>query len=113
MLTTQEKGKWWIVGSAYSRFNPEGGVGGEGGGGGVKEAVEGAGEGLMKLAKAQGMNTDIRRAVFCTLLSSEVNFFFLSFSSHIILLLFCYFLLSLILISRIISMPTKKSRNCT
>ena len=58
------------MGSAHSRFNPDSVKGGEGGG--VREAVEGAGEKLMKLARGQGMNTDIRRAVFCTLLSSEV-----------------------------------------
>lgn len=71
---SDEKGKWWIVGAAWGgdplvdakknevmdRILAKGGE---------DEAA------LAKLAKKQGMNTDIRKSVFNVLMSSEVSSF--------------------------------------
>lgn len=69
------KGKWWLVGSAWSghsipdnqadinaslhRVKDEGQLG--------REAE------FVKLAKKQGMNTDVRKRVFVALMTGEVN----------------------------------------
>ncbi|TIB41977.1 hypothetical protein E3P86_00595 [Wallemia ichthyophaga] len=58
------KGKWWLVGSAWSG-NP------------LVDKKEdfaknkGGDDALVKLAKKQGMNTDVRRSIFIILMSSE------------------------------------------
>ncbi|KAF8907299.1 hypothetical protein CPB84DRAFT_1844000 [Gymnopilus junonius] len=67
--SAKTKGKWWLVGAAWGgdplidkqeEF--------------AKSAVEEKGQGesdLIKLARLQGMNTDIRRGVFVVLMSSD------------------------------------------
>ena len=68
--SSSSKGKWWIVGAAW-------------GGDPLVDAqqngrlkVEVASDAtLTKLARAQGMNTDIRKGVFIVLMSSEVPSF--------------------------------------
>ena len=65
----ETKGKWWLVGAAWSR-DP------------LVERMEdskreskrqgGDTNALSKLAKKQGMNTDIRRSIFIVLMSSDV-----------------------------------------
>ncbi|KAJ3149208.1 suppressor of glycerol defect [Geranomyces variabilis] len=69
------KGKWWLVGSAWAGHNGEGGI--------DQSALEGVGQSaldaesqsasadLLKLARQQKMNTDVRRSVFVVLMSSE------------------------------------------
>lgn len=68
MLNVEERGRYWVVGAAYKQakfdtaekqnvsnkaFTPE----------------------LLALAKKAKMNTELRRNVFCTILSSEVILF--------------------------------------
>lgn len=95
---SDKKGKWWLVGSAWSgdplvdaKHNQ-------------KEhhitsttassETEGA---LLKLARKQGMNTDVRRSIFVVLMSSDVCTSSASFSS----------VLCNILIRRIMSMRAR------
>ena len=66
------RGKWWLVGAAWS-------------GDPLVERKESSKRGLdtrdediaenalLKLAKKQGMNTDVRRSIFVVLMSSEVR----------------------------------------
>jgi nucleolar MIF4G domain-containing protein 1 len=72
LLSAETKGKWWLVGAAWTGDllveRQES----------LKRAsttqdddtVENA---LLKLAKKQGMNTDIRRSIFVVLMSSDVR----------------------------------------
>ena len=75
ILNASERGRWWVVGAAWrpsdteiigeskntlnKKFSPE----------------------LLSLAKKAKMNTDLRRNLFCTILSSEVNFYQALFSN--------------------------------
>ncbi|KAJ2492106.1 suppressor of glycerol defect [Coemansia sp. RSA 2050] len=71
------KGKWWLVGASWvgNQYDPEN----EGSSAGAQEAMrrmqEETGnsemERLLKLAREQHMNTDVRRSIFITLLSSD------------------------------------------
>lgn len=64
------KGKWWLVGAAWGgdppaeqqEVNPQN----EG------KSVDELSSSLTKLARKQGMNTDVRRSIFVVLMSSEV-----------------------------------------
>ena len=68
--SAETRGKWWLVGAAWSG-NP------------LVEAQENSKRAstgqnsdenaLLKLAKRQGMNTDIRRSIFVVLMSSDVR----------------------------------------
>ena len=69
--SAESKGKWWLVGAAWggdplvehqeSKRNSA-------------AAQESNSENaLLKLAKKQGMNTDIRRSIFVVLMSSDVG----------------------------------------
>jgi nucleolar MIF4G domain-containing protein 1 len=71
--SAESKGKWWLVGAAWSgdplvdnraRFEEQG-VG--------QTTHSGTEDKLMKLAKKHGMNTDIRRSIFVVIMSSEVR----------------------------------------
>lgn len=77
LLNADTKGKWWLVGAGWSG-NPlvdreaeiaDAKLG--------KKKAEPAAledeELLQELARKQGMNTDVRRAVFVILMTSEVN----------------------------------------
>ena len=67
--SAETKGKWWLVGAAW-------------GGDPLvdrqdeiqqsSKKVDTADNILLKLAKKQGMNTDIRRSIFVVLMSSDV-----------------------------------------
>jgi nucleolar MIF4G domain-containing protein 1 len=67
--SAETKGKWWLVGAAWS-CDP------------LVERKEDSrratteqdsdSNALLKLAKKQGMNTDIRRSIFVVLMSSDV-----------------------------------------
>lgn len=68
MRSSETKGKWWLVGAGWSgdplvekdekATEP------------TQENTENAR--LVKLARKQGMNTDIRRSIFLVLMTSEV-----------------------------------------
>jgi len=68
--SAETRGKWWLVGAAWS-------------GDPLVEAQENSKRAstrqnsdenvLLKLAKRQGMNTDIRRSIFVVLMSSDVR----------------------------------------
>jgi nucleolar MIF4G domain-containing protein 1 len=75
----ETKGKWWLVGASWkdnlvgteskytSNKMPE-----------DLKKDQSLQKALLKLARKQGMNTDIRRTIFVTIMSSEVSpFFFL------------------------------------
>jgi len=72
LISANELGRWWIVGSAWSeqqqqqqeQTNSVNQVVGAGNGDGYSDAI-------LKLAKQQHMNTDIRRAIFCSIVSAE------------------------------------------
>jgi nucleolar MIF4G domain-containing protein 1 len=75
--SSSTKGKWWLVGSAWAG-NPlvDGQAEGAGGAGDKLSAkAKDEDEALVKLARQQGMNTDVRKSVFIVLMSSEVRFF--------------------------------------
>lgn len=75
LRSADSKGKWWLVGAAWGgdplvdrqqeaesqTTNPAP----------AETVSENA---LLKLAKKQGMNTDIRRSIFVVLMSSDVRF---------------------------------------
>jgi len=67
--SAETKGKWWLVGAAWSRdplMEKED----------TKRATtrqDGDANALLQLAKKQGMNTDIRRSIFVVLMSSDVR----------------------------------------
>jgi nucleolar MIF4G domain-containing protein 1 len=66
-LNVNEQGRWWIVGSAWQKQSIEN-----------KHKIEQQfDQKINKLAKQQHMNTDIRRLIFGTLLTSEVILFVL------------------------------------
>ena len=74
----QHRGRWWVVGSAASDMTHALLLGKEGG---AADAAVAEGFGavlsdpksarILELARRQKMNTDVRRAIFCVLLSSE------------------------------------------
>lgn len=77
-LRDPKRGKWWLVGAAWAGdplaehqagLEQQGSLGGGGKGG--KEAAGDAE--LARLARSQGMNTDVRKGVFNVLMSSEVR----------------------------------------
>ncbi|KAG2038909.1 armadillo-type protein [Suillus americanus] len=69
--SAESKGKWWLIGAAWggdpladqSREVPQHG--------GEPETDDVSTAALLKLARKQGMNTDIRRSIFVVLMSSD------------------------------------------
>lgn len=62
-----ERGRWWIVGSAWSgkkEENPEQNK---------TAQTEAYSQKLLDLARKQRMNTDTRRNIFCIMMSAEVT----------------------------------------
>lgn len=65
-LLVDERGKWWIVGSAWSglkdiaKFEKS-----------SEDKKQKYGEKILELAQKQRMNTDIRRDIFCVLMTAE------------------------------------------
>ncbi|OJA13626.1 hypothetical protein AZE42_03974, partial [Rhizopogon vesiculosus] len=70
--SAESKGKWWLVGAAWGgdplvdqqHETPQRGV--------EAETEDVSTTALLKLAKKQGMNTDIRRGIFVVLMSSDM-----------------------------------------
>ena len=79
----ETKGKWWLVGSAWRNVNKSGADDASGNGAAsnndednvdmeaMEDILENAEPDWMELARQQRMNTDIRRAIFVALMSSE------------------------------------------
>ncbi|KAF8813324.1 hypothetical protein BYT27DRAFT_7180798 [Phlegmacium glaucopus] len=74
LRSAESKGKWWLVGAAWSgdplvdkqtEFSKTTGVTG------LDQQATAAEDNLIKLARSQGMNTDIRRGIFVVLMSSD------------------------------------------
>ena len=78
--SAESKGKWWLVGAAWGgdplvdkqgEFTKAIGIS-------TSDEEMTADEdfnNLVKLARSQGMNTEIRRGIFVVLMSSDVGFF--------------------------------------
>ncbi|TPX67953.1 hypothetical protein SpCBS45565_g03507 [Spizellomyces sp. 'palustris'] len=70
--SVKTKGKWWLVGSAWAGHDGAGdAVGGLHDSDVQRTAAADTKDDLLRLAKAQKMNTDVRRSVFIVLMSSE------------------------------------------
>ena len=73
--SAETRGKWWLVGAAWGgdplvdRQQDKDDT--------SKQQPISSSNALLKLAKKQGMNTDIRRSVFVVLMSSDVGFMLL------------------------------------
>ena len=74
LQSSETRGKWWLIGAAWSgdplvdekrKKQDVLQV--------AHDVVDEQGQVLLKLARKQGMNTDIRRSVFIVLMSSEVG----------------------------------------
>ncbi|GFY79365.1 nucleolar MIF4G domain-containing protein 1 [Trichonephila inaurata madagascariensis] len=65
LLKAEERGRWWIVGSAWIDTNDNTSKN--------SQSVKGNefSEKIMELARKQHMNTDIRRSIFCTIMTAE------------------------------------------
>lgn len=64
-------GKWWLVGAAWGGdplVDRQNAIEGS-----QKTADHNTQNSLVKLARRQGMNTDVRRSIFVVLVSSEVS----------------------------------------
>eukprot|EP00058_Branchiostoma_floridae_P020658 XP_002606148.1 hypothetical protein BRAFLDRAFT_126479 [Branchiostoma floridae] len=67
LLSVEEKGRWWVVGSAWTGRGP-----GKGEDGGEGPAVKGEmSEKISELARKQRMNTDLRKNIFAVVMTSE------------------------------------------
>ncbi|XP_055528264.1 nucleolar MIF4G domain-containing protein 1 homolog [Wyeomyia smithii] len=69
LLNVDERGKWWLVGSAWHGNKDGKGVGKEGSD--TKSSEGGFSQQLQELARKQRMNTDDKRSVFCVIMSAE------------------------------------------
>jgi nucleolar MIF4G domain-containing protein 1 len=69
LLSSDQKGKWWLVGAAWAG-DPLVDHKDELGEQTAPTVSESA---VLRLAKKQGMNTDVRRKIFMALMSSEVD----------------------------------------
>lgn len=73
LRTAGEKGKWWLVGAAWAGdplVDHQQETSKHGGADVTDNSVSTS---LQKLARKQGMNTDIRRSIFVVLMSSDVR----------------------------------------
>ena len=71
LLEAKDKGKWWVVGSAWQgsqgpAAKPDAGPQSRSAG------MPTFSDKLLALARKQRMNTETRRAIFCTIMSAEV-----------------------------------------
>lgn len=62
----EKRGKWWLIGAAWDG-DPLVELGGK------STGTTDTNEAIVRLAKQQGMNTDVRRSVFTTLMTAEVS----------------------------------------
>ncbi|XP_019538977.3 nucleolar MIF4G domain-containing protein 1 homolog [Aedes albopictus] len=69
LLNVDERGKWWLVGSAWHGKND--GKDTEAGKSSTGGSAGGFSQQLLELARKQRMNTDDKRNVFCAIMSAE------------------------------------------
>jgi nucleolar MIF4G domain-containing protein 1 len=67
LLKAEEKGKWWVVGSAWTGNNTENSSDD------AKQTPNSFSQKLLQLAAKQRMNTDTRKNIFCIIMSAEVS----------------------------------------
>lgn len=65
IMSIHEKGRWWLVGSAWAGAENTAND---------KPLPSSDNQQLLALAKAQKMNTDVRKTIFVIIMSSEVAF---------------------------------------
>ncbi|CAH0564818.1 unnamed protein product [Brassicogethes aeneus] len=65
LLKADERGRWWVVGSAWSGNLTENAEKSQ------KVKTDGFSEKLLELAAKQRMNTDTRRSIFCIIMAAE------------------------------------------
>lgn len=74
--SAESKGKWWLVGAAWGGdplVDRQEAPGQTGAPATAADAHDVSNNVLLKLARKQGMNTDIRRSIFVVLMSSDVS----------------------------------------
>lgn len=71
LMNVQNRGKWWVIGSAWSGNITD--ISGSIKPTAHKKEQEKFSTELLELAKKQRMNTDERRNIFCILMSAEVR----------------------------------------
>jgi nucleolar MIF4G domain-containing protein 1 len=74
-LHVSERGRWWIVGSAFARNSVREveATNDSGTNAGLSSKFD---ENLLALASKLQMNTDLRKEIFCTIMSSTVSLYF-------------------------------------
>eukprot|EP00057_Strongylocentrotus_purpuratus_P005869 XP_003731902.1 PREDICTED: nucleolar MIF4G domain-containing protein 1 [Strongylocentrotus purpuratus] len=74
LILADERGRWWIVGSAWSGHGPKQNVSDQSSGGQLDEIVgknlESSNK-ISELSRQQRMNTDIRRTIFSIIMTGE------------------------------------------
>lgn len=70
LVNVQNRGKWWVVGSAWTGNIND--ISAAAKSSSTKKTEQKFSEQLLELARKQRMNTDERRNVFCVLMSAEV-----------------------------------------
>jgi nucleolar MIF4G domain-containing protein 1 len=73
LRSAESRGKWWLVGAAWGGDPLAEHADALPAATASKEATKE--DALLKLARKQGMNTDIRRSIFVVLMSSDVRAF--------------------------------------
>lgn len=73
LLNVQMRGKWWVIGSAWTGNMEDIGGAAAAAKGKSTASEQKFSEQLLELARKQRMNTDERRNVFCILMSAEVS----------------------------------------
>ena len=72
-------GRWWIIGSAWvgrdtnSTPSAQQGAASGGGPGNIDTAAAASESWVLELARRQRMNTDVRKNIFCVVMTSEVH----------------------------------------
>lgn len=75
LLKANERGRWWIVGSAWQGLKENQDKSTEATS--VLPITAGFSDKILELARKQRMNTETRKNIFCIIMSAEVCFFFL------------------------------------
>lgn len=83
LIKSNEFGKWWIVGSAWAKDEENAAERKKS----IQKGSSQFSEKILALARKQHMNTDIRRNIFCIIVSAEVNYgLLLSFETFFMVL---------------------------
>ena len=71
--SSERRGKWWLVGSAWVGDALVDRAQADDQQPATRDPAKQATDSLLKLARKQGMNTDVRRSIFMVLMSSDVG----------------------------------------